>query len=356
MKLVRAKEEYRKVEDKWLIAKKCTCCGRWLVASTDNFYKLKNGKYGLEARCKECAKNQNKRYREANRDKVAEKNKRWCEVNKEQQKQYRQANKEKIAEYQKQYRENNKGKRAECQKRWREANKEKIAKYGKQYREANPEYYKQYYENNKDKIAEHAKQYREDNKEKLAEQRKRYYENNRDKVLEQCKQYNEANKEKIAEQRKRYREANKEKIAEQRKRYYQNNKEKEAERKKRYNQTLQGKIVLFNKAQRRRAKQQQQGNGITKDQWLEMMKFFDFRCAYSGERLTKKTRSIDHIVPLNSGGDNMIWNMVPMTRSLNSSKSTKDMLEWYKGQSFYDPKRLAKIYEWQEYARRKWKK
>ena len=87
-----------------------------------------------------------------------------------------------------------------------------------------------------------------------------------------------------------------------------------------------------------------------------MMKYFDWKCAYSGETLTKDTRSIDHIVPLNSGGDNMIWNCVPMKLNYNSSKYTKDMLEWYREQDFYDPKRLAKIYEWQEYARKKWKK
>ena len=86
------------------------------------------------------------------------------------------------------------------------------------------------------------------------------------------------------------------------------------------------------------------------------MKFFDFRCAYSGEVLSKKTRSVDHIVPISTGGDNMIWNMVPMTRSLNSSKRDKDMLEWYKEQDFYDPKRLQKIYDWQEYAYNKWGK
>ena len=86
------------------------------------------------------------------------------------------------------------------------------------------------------------------------------------------------------------------------------------------------------------------------------MSFFDFRCAYSGETLSKNNRSIDHIVPLNSNGDNMIWNCVPMLRSLNSRKQDKDMEKWYREQSFYNPKRLQKIYEWQEYAFSKWGK
>ena len=34
--------------------KKCTKCGEWLVANNYNFYKQKNGKWGLSARCKKC--------------------------------------------------------------------------------------------------------------------------------------------------------------------------------------------------------------------------------------------------------------------------------------------------------------
>ena len=210
------------------VMKKCTKCGRWLVASTYNFHKAKKGKYGLQSKCKECINKYGKRYRETNKEKVAESHK-----------QYYEANKERIAKRDKQY---------------YEANRDRKAKYGKQYR-----------------------------------------------------------------------------------------------------QSPQGQVTIFNKHHRRRTKEEQQGNGITKDQWLELMSFFDWKCAYSGETLTKDTRSIDHVVPLNSNGDNMIWNCVPMKINYNSSKHAKDMLEWYKEQDFYSEARLAKIYEWQEYARKKWK-
>ena len=168
------------------------------------------------------------------------------------------------------------------------------------------------------------------------------------------KQWNEANKEKIAKYHKQWQEANRDKVAEHYKRYYETNRDKKAEYYKRYKKTPQGQVVEFNKRQKRRTKEEQQGTGITKDQWLEMMNFFDWKCAYSDERLTNDTRTIDHIVPLNSGGEHEIWNLVPMTRSLNSSKHDKDMLEWYKEQDCYSEARLAKIYEWQEYARKKW--
>lgn len=268
--------------------KKCTCCGRWLVANSVNFHRNKGRKYGLSSECRKCASNRNKQWREAN--------------------------KEKLAEYQKQYRKANKDKMAEQSKRWREANKEKVLEYNKQYRE-----------NNKDKIAETNKRWREANKDKRLE----YY--------------------------KQYRKANRDKRIEQSKRWYETNREKQLERAKQYRQSPQGQAVKFNSHNKRRHKKEAQGTGITKDQWLEMMNFFDFRCAYSGETLTKDTRSIDHIVPLNSNGDNMVWNCVPMVRNLNSSKNSKDMLEWYKEQDFYSEVRLAKIYEWQEYARKKWK-
>ena len=42
------------------VMKKCTKCGRWLVASTVNFHKNKGGKYGLLAECKECRNKKNK--------------------------------------------------------------------------------------------------------------------------------------------------------------------------------------------------------------------------------------------------------------------------------------------------------
>ena len=331
------------------VMKRCTKCGEWKVASTINFHRQKKGKYGLKGECKECKKKYSKRYRENNKDKIA---------------QYCKANKDKKREYDKQYYEANKEKIAERDKRYNKANKEKIAERRKQYYRANRdkilERNKQWYEDNKDKVVEYHKQYYQDNKEKIAEHSKQYREANKEKIFERSKQYHEDNKEKINERHKQYYQDNKDKIREQHKQYYQDNKEKVRERHKQYDkqyyQTPQGQVVAFNKRQRRRIKEEQQGTGITKDQWLEMMNFFNWKCAYSGEALTKDNRSVDHIVPLNIGGDNIIWNMAPMKLNYNSSKQDKDMLEWYKEQDFYDPKRLAKIYEWQEYAYNKYGK
>ena len=112
---------------------------------------------------------------------------------------------------------------------------------------------------------------------------------------------------------------------------------------------------VFNQRINRRIKSKNQGNGITKKQWYEMMKFFDWKCAYSGESLDKNNRTIDHIIPLDKGGENEVWNLVPMLKLYNCSKYTKNMEEWYKEQEFYSEERLNKIYEWVEYAKNKYK-
>ena len=44
--------------------KKCTKCGKWLVANNYNFSKAKKGKWGLKSQCKKC----DKQWRENNKE------------------------------------------------------------------------------------------------------------------------------------------------------------------------------------------------------------------------------------------------------------------------------------------------
>lgn len=153
---------------------------------------------------------------------------------------------------------------------------------------------------------------------------------------------------------KRYRETHMEYDKKRKKEYYNKNKEHELERTRRWRQTPEGQINEGNRRARRRMKEQAQGNGITGEQWLECMKFFGFKCAYSGIILSKETRSLDHIVPISKEGEHEIWNLVPMYKPYNSSKRTQDLLTWYLEQEYFSEERLDKIYKWQEYAFNKW--
>ena len=148
----------------------------------------------------------------------------------------------------------------------------------------------------------------------------------------------EENKEYILERNKQYREEHKEEIAEYHKRYHEENPH-----------------ISFNATSKRRKKEENQGRGITKEQWYEMMCWFDWRCAYSNTPLTKEHRTIDHIIPLNNRGINEPWNCVPCFDSYNYQKNTNDMEEWYSQQPYFLEERLLKIYVWCEYAFNKWK-
>lgn len=246
------------------VFKKCTKCGKWLVANTVNFHKLKSGKYGVRAICKECVKICNKKRYEENTEKIIEHNKKYREEHIEERKEY---------------------------------DKKRSAIY----REEHKEYY-----------ADYMKKYNAEHKEE-----KRTYD----------------------------------------KKYYKENIDRKKEYHKEYHKTPQGQVVALN-AYNKRRKREQPGNGITKEQWLEMMNFFNWKCAYSGKSIggNNGNRSIDHIFPLAKGGAHEIWNCVPMDRSLNSSKCDKDLEEWYPQQDFYNENKLNKINEWCKYSYNKWGK
>ena len=181
-----------------------------------------------------------------------------------------------------------------------------------------------------------------------------YREENKDEINKRRKIYREENKEIISERDKKYRINNKEKVRIRKHKYYINNSEYIKNKFKNWHKNNPEKV--FNSHSKRREKEENQGNGFTKEQWKEMMDFFEWKCAYSGEYLggDSDKRSIDHIVPLNNNGEHEIWNLVPMHFNYNSSKRDKNMLDWYMQQDYFDIDRLIKIYEWRIYAFNKW--
>lgn len=207
----------------------------------------------------------------------------------------------------------------------------------KQYKKENKEKIKQYQEEHKEERKEYQKRYRKENKERIKENNKKYYEENRESRLEYQKKYVVSHQKEVKEYKKQYYECHKEEIMEHKKQYYEENPH-----------------IFFNSTNKRRELKENQGNGINKEQWLELMIFFNWECAYSGISLTKNNRTIDHIVSLSRGGEHEIWNCVPMLKSYNSSKWANDMEEWYKQQEYFSEERLQRIYEWCKYAWNKW--
>ena len=280
------------------VMKKCSKCGRWLVASTNNFHKKKNHKYGLYSQCKSCVADNNKQRYEVNKEEINKKNRAKYKSKKRDIPKYKVCSScgNILLNTTDNFYKVTKGHSSKCKK---------CAAISS----------KQWYDSHKEQRAEHDKIYYQEHKERKKEISKIWYQNNRDERLKKWQEYRKSDHGKQVIAAKRFNEHNK-----------------------------------------RRLLKQNQGKGITSDQYKEVMSFFDWKCAYSGEKLKKDTRTLDHIVPLNSGGAHEIWNLVPMSRNFNSSKQAKEMLEWYRGQSFFSEARLAKIYEWQEYAYNKWGK
>lgn len=224
---------------------------------------------------------------------------------------------------------------------------------------------KEYYENNKEDIANRMKEYRKNNKKSIVEKKKEYYENNKKSILDNHKEWRENNKESILEYKKEYRENNKEAISnnfkqyyeknkgyikENSKEYYKKNKEAIAEYKREYCRTPQGREVRRRAINKRRASKLKNGGSYTKKQWEECKEFFNNKCAYSGQPITTDNSHIEHITPLSKGGTSYIWNLCTSLDSVNISKSNNNMETWYRKQEYFSEERLGKIYEWQEYA------
>ena len=72
--------------------------------------------------------------------------------------------------------------------------------------------------------------------------------------------------------------------------------------------------------------------------------FTNQRCIYCG----KNSESIDHVLPRSKGGLSITENCVPACLSCNGSKTDIDAFEWYRRQSFYDPRRSMAIRAWKE--------
>ena len=165
------------------------------------------------------------------------------------------------------------------------------------------------------------------------------------------KKYRQEHKEYFKEYNEQYKEYYKKYHKEYDKKYYQEVKKYkyDSEKKSKWNKAyrLKHPEAILNGRHRYRAKLQNQGNGITKEQWEQMNEFFEWCCAYSWIQLDESIRHIDHIIPISKGGLNEIWNMVPCYNKYNHSKNNKEPYKWYKQQEYYDKERLEYIIYYQ---------
>lgn len=89
---------------------------------------------------------------------------------------------------------------------------------------------------------------------------------------------------------------------------------------------------------------------LTDNEVKQTYDYFNGRCAYSGIKIDVDTNfSLEHIIPVISGGHSISVNCVPVITRYNSSKSGYHLLDWWKsqndgqGNTIYNPYRLLKI-------------
>ena len=82
---------------------------------------------------------------------------------------------------------------------------------------------------------------------------------------------------------------------------------------------------------------------INNKNWRDSLhKLTNNSCIYCG----CESESIDHLIPQSKGGESITSNCVPCCLSCNGKKSNNEVLEWYRKQDFYDPRRAMAIRAW----------
>lgn len=112
-----------------------------------------------------------------------------------------------------------------------------------------------------------------------------------------------------------------------------------------------GEILDFENAvshNNRRAEKMGAIGELTLEQLETAYLYFGGKCAYSGKEIDTKL-SIEHIIPIMSGGHSLAFNCVPVINKYNGSKSGYHLLDWWRiqagenGKSIYNPHRLLKL-------------
>lgn len=112
-----------------------------------------------------------------------------------------------------------------------------------------------------------------------------------------------------------------------------------------------GEILSFENAVNSNNKRAEKMNAIgqlTLEEFETAYLYFGGKCVYSGKPIDTKL-SIEHIIPIMSGGHSLAFNCVPVIKKYNEQKSGFHLLDWWRmqtgenGKSLYNPHRLLKL-------------
>ena len=169
--------------------------------------------------------------------------------------------------------------------------------YNKKWREKNPNYRKEYFLKNKQQEKMKQKEWAKKHPEKTKAFRKKWGERNKVRLRENLRKFRDSHP-------NYYKEWHKNNLVRERKR---------------------GRIS----ENKRRALKKKVGGSFTWEEWEEKKKEFGYKCAICGiseVELLNKTGmglTVDHIIPLNKSGLNLIFNIQPLCLSCNARKGDR---------------------------------
>lgn len=82
---------------------------------------------------------------------------------------------------------------------------------------------------------------------------------------------------------------------------------------------------LHRERQRRYVHRQRADGDYTTDQWKRLCERYGNRCLKCGKPGDYRTLTVDHIVSVNHGGTNYIWNLQPLCNKCNREKGDQDI-------------------------------
>jgi hypothetical protein len=268
----------------------CCTCRREL--KVENFSKNKSCKDGLKQYCKECASKKNKKYRNANKDKVLKANKKWYEKSK-QDKDVRT--------------------KSELALQVKVCNCCNIEKNVQDfYKRGNGGFYSEC-------------------KQCCLKKQKKYASENREHIINRKRFYNKLNADNIKKYNKKYYSINSDDVKLRLKKWIKNNPEKY-------------KLQRIKAMHVRKSKIKNLKNDFTKKQWEYCKLYFKNTCAYCKRKTNKITQ--EHFIPVNKGGHYTFNNILPVCNKCNSSKQDKDFEEWFIQQNFYNEETKRNIYKY----------
>ena len=272
--------------------KTCSKCGE--TKPVVEFSRNRREKDGLQSWCKGC----NRKYREANKQKIREDNR-----------EYRSAHRKELVKYGAEWREIHRDEIMEYGRKYREANRQSARECSHKWREDNPEYAKEYRAANREKIRESSRKYNREyysaNKERLREYSREHGHEWRRENPEHAREWRAANKEKVRE----WRVANKERLRQYARQWAKKNPEKCCAIVAKRNALKRKATVGSIEAIQRIYDLAQNGNRV--------------RCYLCGKMIPKGERHVDHIVPLSKGGAHSASNLAVACASCNLKKHAK---------------------------------